>query len=166
MIERRASTTLGAFIDQYIAGRTDAASNTVRNWRNTREKLVAFFGEDRDLRDITAGDSDDWRQALVNHGYADATLSQAVKRAKLFFTAAVNKGFCDSNPFAHLKGASECNSNRLFFVSRDVSRRVLDAAPDIECGARLSHCVAMVGCGIRPKCCAWNGNMSIGKRGE
>lgn len=82
LIERRVAASLGPFTDAYIESREDAAPNTIRNWRNTQGKLVAFFRPDRGLRDISKGDADDWRQSLVNHGYAQATLSKAIKGAK------------------------------------------------------------------------------------
>lgn len=128
LIEKRCSATLSAFVDGYIAGRTEAAPNTVRNWKNTRAKLVEFFGPDRDLRTITAGDADAWRQWLVDNKKAPATISRTVKNARQFMKAAVRKRLAHSNPFAELKAGGERDDTRKVFVSRETIDRVLDAA--------------------------------------
>ena len=132
LCERRASATLGAFIDAYIASRTEAASNTVRNWKDTRRKLTAFLGEERDLRSITPGEADAWRQGMVDAKKATATISKAVKHAKLFLKAAVRQRLADSNPFADLKGGSEKDDSRLAFISQETTALVLEACPDTE----------------------------------
>lgn len=132
LVEPRQSAKLGEFIDSYIAGRGDAEANTVRNWRNSRDKLMDFFGEDVGLREITSGRADDWRQSLVNQDYSDATVSKAVKHAKQFLRAATRKGFCESNPFVDLKAGGEENADRKAFISQETIATVLDAAPNAE----------------------------------
>ena len=62
LVEPRRSSTLGAFIDSYIASRSDVEGRTHINWKSTRRKLTDFFGEHRGLRDITEADADDWRR--------------------------------------------------------------------------------------------------------
>lgn len=128
----RQSATLGEFIDAYIAGRGDAAANTIRNWHNSRDKLTQFFGKDAGLRDIASSQADDWRQWLVNQDYSNATVSKAVKHAKQFLRAATRKGFCESNPFIDLKAGGEENADRKAFISQEMIATVLDAAPDAE----------------------------------
>lgn len=128
LIEKRCSATLGAFVDGYIASRTEAAPNTVRNWKNTRAKLVDFFGPDRDLRTITSGDADSWRQWLVDKKKAPATISRTVKNARQFMKAAVRKRLAPGNPFADLKAGGERDDTRKAFVARETIDKVLDAA--------------------------------------
>ncbi|MFC1597570.1 phage integrase SAM-like domain-containing protein [Planctomycetota bacterium] len=90
LIPKRASAgadTLGPFLDSYIKSRNIRKSNTQRNYDRSRKNVTDFFGEERDLRDITPGDADDWRQWLISR-YSDATVSREVKRARQFFRAA------------------------------------------------------------------------------
>ena len=56
LCEERKSAGLCEFIEAEIAGRNDAAPNTVRNWQNTLGKLRDYFG-DHNLRSISSGDA-------------------------------------------------------------------------------------------------------------
>src|SRR5262245_61566835 len=60
LIPERGSMTLGAFLDDYIAGRPDVKPGTRTNYGISRDRLLAFFRQDVDLRDITEGDVDAW----------------------------------------------------------------------------------------------------------
>lgn len=132
LCDERKRSTLQQFIDGYIASRKDAATNTVRNWRNSKKKLVGHFGGDCLLHAITPGDADDWRQGLVNAGHSPSTISKAVKHAKQFLGAAVRKGYIESNPFADLVAGGERNDDRKFFVPREAIAKALDEAPDVQ----------------------------------
>ncbi len=132
LISERRSATLGGFVDRYIEGRTDARPSTLANFRAVRNNLVRHFGDDRDLRSISAGDADDWQQRLVQAGYAQATIAKLVRRAKQLFRIVLRKGLVESNPFADLKAGSERNESRLEFVDRETIEQVIDAAPDAQ----------------------------------
>ena len=45
LIPKRESASLRPFIDAYIASRTDARPNTIRNLTNSRQRLTNFFGD-------------------------------------------------------------------------------------------------------------------------
>jgi hypothetical protein len=51
---------LGAFLDAFIARRTDVKPNTRRNLEAAKARLVEFFGANKLLRDITLDDADAW----------------------------------------------------------------------------------------------------------
>jgi hypothetical protein len=53
-----AGNTLAAFLDAYIAGRTDVKPNTREHLKRARNNLVEFFGTDKPLNQITPGDAD------------------------------------------------------------------------------------------------------------
>ena len=114
----RGQSTLGAFIDDYINNREDAAENTTRNFKNRRQNIVDYFGADKPLHDISTGDADDWRQWLANKKYSDSTISKAVKHAKQFLLMAKRKGLVRSSPFHHLKAGGEQNEARKRFIER------------------------------------------------
>src|SRR5262249_34411256 len=74
----RDSARLGEFLDGYIAKRTDVKPLTRRNLEAARDKLIRFFGADKGLRDITAGDADAWKTWLKEQ-YANGTTGRAIK---------------------------------------------------------------------------------------
>ena len=126
-IPKRASATLGGFLKAYIESRNgDSASGTIANFKQVERSLIKHFGGDCDLRTITEGDADDWRQALVNH-YAEATISKFVKRARQFFKSACRKRLTETNPFSEVRGGSEQNAERQHFITRATIEKVLEA---------------------------------------
>jgi hypothetical protein len=60
----RCRSRLGDWLTAYIDSRTDVRPNTARNLRMARQRLIDHFGVDRDLRDISSGDADDWALSL------------------------------------------------------------------------------------------------------
>jgi len=124
--------TLAAFVDTYIARRTDVSPHTRRIWRQTAANLVQFFGSDRPLDGITRGEAKDWRLSLVARGLADASVRKHCGFAKHFFAQAVDHEYISANPFGKLVSAPVGNDARQYFVSRVEIQRVLDACPDAE----------------------------------
>lgn len=57
-------TTLAAFLDGYFAQRKDVKASTQVAFGRVRRHLVGFFGENRQLTDINAGDADNFRLYL------------------------------------------------------------------------------------------------------
>ena len=131
-IPRRESATLGASLKTYIEGReAEVTPGTIANFRQLERKLVEYFGADRDLRTITEGDADDWRQHLAKT-YAEASISKYIKRARQVFKSATRKVLIERNPVVDVRGGSESNDSRKHFISRDITEKVLEACPDAE----------------------------------
>jgi len=128
----RERSTLGAFIESYIQSREDVSESTVRNFNNSRQKLVDYFEAEKPLHDVTTGEADDWRQWLVNQKYSEATISKAVKHAKHFLLMAKRKGLVRSNPFHHLRAGGEENESRKRFIEQHTIDRAIECAPDIQ----------------------------------
>ena len=135
----RETRTLGQFIDEYSATRSDVKPGTSDIYRVARMNLVEFFGADRELRSITPGDADEFcvwltqkKYSKAAKGYAAATISRRKKLAKQFFTAAHRKHLVPSNPFADVKAGAQNNRSRDFFVTRATITKVLAACPDAE----------------------------------
>jgi len=139
------AATLGPFLEAYIARRQDVKPSTVINWSHTQRNLVAFFGADEPLSDITPGDARDFERFLKTSArenrYGDsgagdplgaATVRKRITNAKLFFGDAVERGLLGANPFAKLKGANVTNAARQFFVTREITTKLLDACPDSQ----------------------------------
>jgi len=124
--------TLKGFLDAYIAGRTDYKPNTARNAQQDSKTLTEHFGPTKLLRDITPGDVDAFVVALRGEGMANATLGRLLKRCKQFFRAAERMKLIRENPFADVKPPAQTNEARKFYVSRDMTEKLLAACPDAQ----------------------------------
>jgi integrase len=125
------SIQLGDLIDGYIAKRTDAKPCTLLNLRMFGNRLIAYFGRDKNLADIKRSDADDW-VLFLKQEYAVATVGRTVKGARQFFKAACRAEIITRNPFEDLKAGSHPDKERQHFVSREDTGLVLEACPDIE----------------------------------
>jgi integrase len=123
--------TLAAFIDEYIADRSDVKSRTIDRLNETRERLVKFFSADQPLRSVTPGDAESFRRHLLK-SVGDNTARRICGRAKQFFTAAIKKRLVQENPFAGIKCRVQPNRKRWFTVTRQMLAVVLEACPDDE----------------------------------
>ncbi|MAE61003.1 MAG: integrase [Planctomycetaceae bacterium] len=132
LIQPKASSSIGDFVDSYIASRTDLKPATITVLGPTRRNMIDFFGHDRPLRDITEGDADEFRLHLVREGLSDNTARRRCGFAKQFLRAAQRRGLVDRNPFADLSAAVRSNTARLRFVSAEDAEKVIDACPDTE----------------------------------
>lgn len=127
-----AGQLLGPFLDAYIVTRTDCSVSTINNFKHTRRVLVEKFGEKCPLRALTPADGDRWRAGMLGKPMAIATVSKYVKRAKTMLNSAVADNYLQTNPFASLKGGSEANNSRHFFVTRAMADAVLAHCPDTD----------------------------------
>ena len=132
LIRRRESLLLGQFLEDYIEGRTDVKPATRRKYHSTRERLLAYFGEVCNLRDITAGIIDDWRLEMKAEGLAENTIRKHIAVAKVFFTGAVRKRIINSSPLEDQKATIRANPERFYFISHSEADKVLDACPDAQ----------------------------------
>ena len=134
--EDRKKLTLGAFLDEYIAGRTDLKRITVSRLKDSRRYLVEYFEAHapRPLASITTSDAKAWRRWMATK-LGDNTVRRQCGRAKQFFQAAVeSRLIADAdNPFRKMKDcAVQANGEREFFITRENATKVLGACPDAE----------------------------------
>jgi len=130
LIPRRASATLGAFIGQYADGRIDVKPSTKTAWSQVTRNLLDYFGADRPLRSITAGDGDGFKLFLIRDGLAPMTVHKRLQFARQLFRAASRHKIIDSNPFAEVKAPAVMDSERRRFVTRGETQAVLEACPN------------------------------------
>jgi len=125
--------TVGAFVDAFIAGRPDVKPHTRLNLKQVRRWLVNYFGENRDLRAITPGDAEDWRAFMLNEGLGENTIRRHVGRARQIFKSAIRRGLVrGANPFEGLAATVRADKARQFFVTTEVTKKVIDACPDAQ----------------------------------
>lgn len=126
------SAVLESFVESYIARRNDVSPHTRRIWRQTLRLLARHFGADKPLAEITRGDAANWRLSLVAAKMADASVRKHCGFAKHFFAQAVEHELIPSNPFGKLVSAPVGNASRQYFVTREETSKILDAAPSAE----------------------------------
>lgn len=132
-------TTLDAFIRGYIAGRSDLKPATVLGMEQTRDRLMAVFAPDTELRDVTPADADRWLIHLRGR-YAEATAARTLKRARQFFTAARRARIITENPFEGIKPGSMKNAGRLYYVTAEAVAKLIEACPDADWRAIVALC--------------------------
>src|SRR5262249_23467193 len=120
--------------------KADAKPRTLINLDQARKRLLAFFGADKPIRDITEADAEEFYRSQLAEGLAPNTVRRTCGRAKQFLRFAVRKRLIPRNPFADLKPTVGSNAERKFFVTADTARTVLDACPDAEWGLIFALC--------------------------
>lgn len=134
LVEPIHRSNLGPFIDAYTTSQ-NVKHSTQLTYTRARNHLVQFFGEDRDLRKITAGDADDWWAWMVGTRkpkLAENTARKSVSIARQIIKAARRKNLLASDPFGHLASTVRPNRTRDRFVTRETITQVIDACPDAE----------------------------------
>jgi integrase len=130
LLQRKRILPLNVFLNQLIAKRTDLAISTLQKWGNVRRSLIGYFGEDKRITEITAGDAEDFKLFLENQGLAEATISKRIRLARQFFGNAVKHEQIKANPFIDVRGGSERNEDRWHYVSIEDINQILEYAPD------------------------------------
>lgn len=131
LIPPRTSSTLRAFLAEYQRGRaTDGHTKpgTLTVLRGVANDLVAVLGAGADLRTLTAADAERVKQHYQDEKLAGSTISRRLKTAKMLFKHAVKVKMVGENPFADVKGKSNDQTARQFYVSADDTRRLIAAA--------------------------------------
>ncbi|MCC7085289.1 MAG: hypothetical protein IT427_09810, partial [Pirellulales bacterium] len=62
--DEKGTLTLGKHLASYFEKRTDVKPSTLTHWNHTKRLLLKFFGENRPLPSITAGDAKDFERWL------------------------------------------------------------------------------------------------------
>lgn len=141
LVEQRVSSNLGDFITGYIERRSDVEPGTVTNYHQVRLNLVAFFGYEKPLRDITEKDAAAFRLWLEKEeGQSENTLRRRCGRARQFFTAAIKAKLIDQNPFDGMPVAVGGSKDKTRFITEAESQKILKACPDLQWRLIFSLC--------------------------
>ncbi len=141
--------TLKEFLDEFeLDGLTakgePAADATRKKWRATMDYLIQHFGADRDISGISHDDAHQFRKWLEKRRIKRSKLRpkgqplamnsrrKHMDCSKVFFNAAKRRGLILLNPFEHQISSTKKNRSRDFFVTRDVTEKIIAACPDAE----------------------------------
>ena len=128
LVEAPRRAVLGEFLRSYILSRPDVKPATREVWQQPCRNLTAFFGDDKPLRSITAGDCDQFKAWLLTQGLAPATVAKRLSFARTFLHVARKHKLIDENPFSEVKIPTANVSARQRFIDRGTVRRLLDVA--------------------------------------
>jgi len=122
-------TKLDEFLNDHL--RTlEIKPNTLINYGQARRQLVAYFGKDKPLAEITPADADCWRQYLKGKNLSESTINRRAGVARQMFRRAVKWKLLDENPFADVKMGSQINRARMFFITPQMAEQVIAACSD------------------------------------
>ena len=130
--ESEPSISVCQLVDDYMATRVRKVG-TKKRWTTVRSHLVKHFGENHPIDDISLNDADLFEEYLAGLGLAENTKRRYLGIAKQFFKSAVRAKRLEENPFRDHKTSITGNQEKnRFFVSREVSDRILATCPDAE----------------------------------
>jgi integrase len=132
LVPKRQATALSDFLAGYLDNRTDVKLATKVVYGHTQRNLLEFFGPDKSLQEITPGDADDFRRYLIEQKLAVATVNRRCSLAKTFFRAAVRHELIPRNPFEDVRGSVRGNRDKMRFIDRQMTQRIIDACPDAD----------------------------------
>lgn len=131
LVDPRRNASLKSFLDGFVSS-LSVKPSTITNYNHTARTLRACLGDDRAIGTVTTADAIAWRQSLISDGLASATVGRRITTAKTFFASAAKQKLIRENPFACLTGNCQINHARQFFVTREMTTRITDAAPDAQ----------------------------------
>ena len=144
--------TLAKLVEAFVS-RTAAGAVTVKAYKQTTDSLLAFYGPQKAITEITAEDADGWRNWIAkdkkgtrkirttpDNRLAPATVAKRSKVAKQVFATAVRWGWLVKSPFELVRIGSNANPARSHYVPAEVIADVMDTCPGIEWRVVVALC--------------------------
>ena len=130
LVARRASATVGKFLDDYMAGRIDVKPATREVWSQPVRNLKAFFGTNRPLRDVTAGDAENFRLYLIGEKLAPTTVHKRLQFVRSSSCAACRHKLITETRSPMSGRARRPIRDRQRFVTLEEARKLLETCPN------------------------------------
>ncbi len=122
---------LGSFLDAYVAGRQDVKPASLLAVGQAVRNAKAFFGTDRDLATISAGNVDDFKRWMLTHeNLAPATVGKRLAYLAEFFRYAVRRELLNRNPCDGIKRPHAKNPARQHYVLVEIIEDVMASTAD------------------------------------
>jgi integrase len=138
------SPTLGEWVENYLSRQTHVKPASLLAVKQATRNLIDFFGADRRLANITAGDADDFKKWLLSDArsarqpdmprrLSHATCGKRLSYACSIFADAVRHEIIARNPFEGVKRPGATNPARQAYVPVEwVERLIREQAPNAE----------------------------------
>ena len=126
LIEKQHSLELGAFLKEYQSLRSDIKPSSKRHMLTEINRILEYFTPAKKITQVTLGDAERFRIHLLEK-YSPATVGRALRSVIQFFDFALRSKMISENPFKSLKVPKQVNEEKMFFVTGEVTQRVLKA---------------------------------------
>ena len=90
LIPKRQDMTLRGLL-KVFDDRNDVKPATKVIWERPRQNLIDFFGENRNIREITPAQAEDFHQYLISLGLASWTIHKRLQFCRMFFRTAIRQ---------------------------------------------------------------------------
>ncbi len=130
LIPKRHKAKLQDFIESYVTSRADVKPATKEIWGQGKRGLIEFFGANKPVREITAGDADNYKMHLVAQKLASMTVRKRLQFAKMIFRAMVKHRIISSNPFDAVSTQATMIPGRQQFITQEQTGKLLERCPD------------------------------------
>ena len=137
-------SAMGEFLTTYMAKKTDIKPASLLAVEQVVRNLNEFFGVDRALTSITAGDAEDFKRWLSTEarsrgagrnkstGLSPATVAKRLQRCSAIFGDALKRKIITENPFAGIKQPKGTNSARQAYIAVEVIEQLIEQSPSVE----------------------------------
>jgi len=143
LVSAKAKTTappLGEFLKAYLEARPDVKPTSKLAWQQVMRDLVAHFGADKPIDDITTADAEGFRAALLARGLSPTTVATRLAFARQFFQYAVKARLLAENPFAGVKYPKRDVKARQRYISPEMTQRLIEACPNVAWRTVVALC--------------------------
>lgn len=130
-LRQRVGSTLEALWTAYLAN-ANVKPQTKVVYAQAQASLVERFGAACVLDSITHLQCCQWRMWMKEKGLAEATIAKRVKVARSVFRAGVKWKMMRENPMEGVKAGVQTNRDRMYFLSRADTEKVLSECPNTE----------------------------------
>jgi len=124
--------TLREAREKYLELKVGKKPATRRNILTASERLFKILGHETLVSSLTKGHCEK-AVATLQTTHAQGSVSQSIKKTKAILGHLVDLEIIAKSPMAHLRPGSDAGDpDLLFFVTREMTERVLAACPDAE----------------------------------
>jgi integrase len=156
--------TLDGFLTDYAKERTDWKDGTLAAFNTSKKQMLKFFGKDTQIEKISVDDAVKFRIELKKD-YSEATVAKIIRHCRQVFTLARRRKMIADNPFETVPTGSQRNPERLYFVTMEEYRQLLEGCTNAK--QRLIIALARIGglrcpselCGLRWSEILWTEKM-------
>lgn len=139
LTEKRPTGSVAELAD-YCISLLQGKPSTIAKYQNAKANLVDFFTAHRLINTITEGDAEEFKAFLTarggrqreGQGLAPTTAQKRLRLARKFFEQATKKGWIATNPFGSTLVTNPVSIEREFWVSAELTYKLLDACHDHE----------------------------------